>query len=240
MTLDIVLPCFNPTVGWETTVIDNYKQLCATLPEVEISIILVNDGANYGIENYMVKNLTNSIPLFIYLENNKNMGKGYTLRKGVEQAKGDYIIVTDIDFPYTNNSFINLFNELKNNNLDICLGVRSEAYYNNIPAQRTKLSKSLRLITKKLLKLPVDDTQCGLKGFNKIGKKVFLQTKTNSYLYDIEFIYLASRDNSIAIGSEVVLLKNETKIPNVKISLLFRELLNFSKLILSLKLKPKL
>ena len=57
-----------------------------------------------------------------------------------------------------------------------------------------------------LLRIPTDDTQCGLKGFNQVGREVFLSTTIQRYLFDLEFIFLAAQKN-LRIATEEVQLR---------------------------------
>ena len=58
------------------------------------------------------------------------------------------------------------------------------------------VSKILQRFIKILFpSLPVSDTQCGLKGMNEKGKNIFLQTKINRYLFDLEFILYSSKNH---------------------------------------------
>ena len=75
---------------------------------------------------------------------------------------------------------------------DVAVGVREEAYYAQIPPARRWVSRLLRRLIRHVLRLPVDDTQCGLKGFNETGRHLFLRT-TKRYLFDLEMLFMAAR-----------------------------------------------
>lgn len=227
-TLTIVLPCYNPSQGWESNVLEEYRLLKAALPLEHIQLIIMNDGST-------VKVSEESISLFategvVFIQRDVNYGKGFTLREGVQQALADKIIYTDIDFPYTHNSFLAVYNALKQ--ADVAIGVRSEAYYANMPKARVYISKTLRFFIRKFLSIPTDDTQCGLKGFNIKGKDVFLQTKINRYLFDLEFVFLSAR-TQLSIAQVPVELKSGIVLSKMRGFILLGEGMNFLRILFS-------
>src|SRR6185436_2991422 len=88
---------------------------------------------------------------------------------------------------------------ISGNQCDVGLGTRDENYYRNVPAARRFISYFLKSIIQITLKVPTSDTQAGLKGFNKKGKEIFLQTSINRYLFDLEFIWLAAKKKEARI-----------------------------------------
>ena len=99
----------------------------------------------------------------------------------------------------------------------------------SLPITRKIISKTLRFILKHLIRLPVSDTQCGLKGFNELGKQLLLETKINTYLFDLELVLL-SRKNKLKISAVHVFLKEGVIFTRMKASILIKEALNFFRL----------
>ncbi|MBK9190506.1 MAG: hypothetical protein IPM77_02840 [Crocinitomicaceae bacterium] len=83
---------------------------------------------------------------------------------------------------------------------------------------------------KTFLRLPTDDSQCGIKGFNKKGADVFLDTKIDRFLFDLEFIKLASK-RKLNVQIAEVELKPNIVFSKVSFKILFRESLNFLKVL---------
>lgn len=224
VSVDIVLPCYNPNDAWSIQLkgfhhfVNNRYQL---------NYILVNDGSNNGnIEDQINQLEKENIPInFVSYPLNK--GKGYALRQGVAKAKSEFVIYTDIDFPFTNESTFNLIEELVKQREDVVAGYRNEEYYQKkMSAFRKSLSKLFRFFLKTILKMKVSDTQCGLKGFNAKGKKNFLSTKINRYLFDFEFIYLSSKDKTVSIKALPVQLKDDVVFSKMKLKVLLQESFN--------------
>ncbi len=228
-SLDIILPAYNPLPGWEEIVIGRFQSLAKALPDLKIRLFVVNDGSQHINEPASMQLLKDSIPDFQWISYPQNRGKGYALRQGVLQSTSDHIIYTDIDWPYTEESMIGVINTLTSS-ADAVIGKRNENYYSQLPPARRRISKLLRSFNAKLLRLKVDDTQAGLKGFRKNLKDTFLSTTIDRYLFDLEFIYLISAKKEIkAIGYPIALRPGIT-FSKMNKTILFQEARNFLKI----------
>ena len=226
-TLSIILPCFNPPKAWEEIIVQEYQALCQNLFNEKIELIIINDGS----DEQKIKSkefITIKIPNMIWIDRKDNRGKGFSLRKGVVRAVAPKIIFTDIDFPYERDSFIKIYEALKEN--DIAIGIRSLDYYNNMPIARVWTSKILRWMIRTFLRIPTDDTQCGLKGFNQKGKEIFLATTIDRYLFDLEFIFLAAR-HKLSISKVEVQLREGVVLSKLNLSFILNEFSNFLKIV---------
>lgn len=227
--IDIVLPCYNPPKNWQKELLEFYYDVKFNF---NVKFILVNDGSvNSNFEAALPKLKELNIP-FEVISYAKNRGKGYALRKGVEFSTADYIVYTDIDFPFTNKSVIGVMSAVLNNTADVLAGTRSELYYQkNMSTFRKLLSKAFRFVLKRLLKMKISDTQCGLKAFNTFGRREFLNTKINRYLFDFEFIYTSSKREDLRILPVEAELKDNVVFSKMKLKILMQESLNLLKVI---------
>lgn len=224
--LSIVLPCYNPDKNWLANILIRYNEIVKHLNNYSIDIIIVNDGSSENIDAKLAQ-AKNNLPNCQIISYGVNKGKGYAIRKGVENADGDFIIYTDIDFPYTNESILEIINQLKNS--DIAIGVRGLSYYDNIPYHRALISKFLKLLIKNLLRIPTNDTQGGLKGMRKEVKQYFLKTEINRYLFDLEFICIAAKNN-LQISLIPVVLNETTVVRKMNLNVISKEAFNFFKI----------
>ena len=170
-------------------------------------VLLVNDGSVLEAKPEDFYFLKQVLPNFTCISYQENQGKGYALRRGIEETKHTFCIYTDVDFPYSIPSFIKLYEALVKEENDIVVGVRDENYYVQLARGRTYISKFVKLLNQIIWQLPVTDTQCGLKGFNRKGREIFLRTQINRYLFDLEFIFLAAKISRIRLGSVPVQLR---------------------------------
>jgi glycosyltransferase involved in cell wall biosynthesis len=222
--VDIVLPCFNPNTTWHRELISFYNYARRSYA---LNFIVVNDGSpGNKISEQLEELKRESIPVQ-YISYSKNKGKGFALRKGVAVSTADFVIYTDIDFPFTDQSTLDLIACLTGNTYDIVAGYRDGNYYQKkMSGFRRALSKAFRFFIGDLLKMPVTDTQCGLKGFNKRGREKFLATTINRYLFDFEFIYTACRDKSLRIYTIQARLKDNVVFSKMKVKILVQEAFN--------------
>lgn len=228
--LSIILPYYNPPTNWELHVLDAYQTLQRKLlfhPE----IIVVNDGSLIGQEKAL-DFLKNNIPNFKATGYEQNKGKGAALRHGVALAQGAKIIFTDIDFPYTTESCLSIWEALLT--YDIVIGIKDKTYYRHLPKARIWVSKFLRKMIGLFFRMPITDTQCGLKGFNQKGKTIFLDTTIDRYLCDLEFVYRSFRAKPpLKIASREVKLRDEVEFRKMNAKILISEFFNFLKIVRS-------
>ncbi|MGB0369601.1 MAG: glycosyltransferase family 2 protein [Flavobacteriales bacterium] len=231
-TLDIIVPCFNPRVGWEKLLIDAVLKLKQDLPASALnSIILVNDGSQSGVTDTVVERLLQEIPEAKLIEYPKNRGKGYAVRMGVKSSEADIQIYTDVDFPYVEESIVEFYSFLSSGQADVVVASRGNSYYDSLSTFRRILSKSLRWLNGLLFGLKIKDTQGGLKGFNAAGKEIFVQTRVNRYLFDLEFIQKLSKTQLVLKPIDVE-LKPDIVLPSPSLMVLLKELHNFIRLLI--------
>ena len=232
-TLDIIIPCFNPRNGWERIVSESVAIIKNGLPQdVLNSVIIVNDGSTIGLSQEAVEILISSTPEVKLIEYGNNKGKGYAVRVGVRSSEADLQIYTDVDFPYVNDSVVRFYDILSNNEAEVVVASRGDSYYDSLSLFRRILSKSLRSLNGLLFGLKIKDTQGGLKGFNANGRAVFLQTRVNRYLFDLEFIQKAS-NSGLKMKALDVMLKPDIILPSPSPTILLKELNNFVRLLFS-------
>lgn len=226
--IDVVVPCYNPLPKWEQNLVNCFLQLQNEC-KAQLNLIVVNDGSTLGVADANVEFIKKSLPRFTYHSYTKNKGKGYALRTGIKLSKADHCLVTDIDFPYTNQSMVNVVHSLLQHH-GLIIGHRKADYYQKVPFFRRSLSKAFRLSLKLFLKIEVNDTQCGLKAMGLQAKQLFLKTKVNGYLYDLEHITLIEK-NKIPVSRVTVELKDGIQFTNMKPKILIKEFTNFMKII---------
>ncbi len=199
---------------------------------VPIELILVKDGDDHHTGKEGVQHLAASIPNFKLIDYAANKGKGFAIRQGAVAATGSVIIYTDIDFPYSNESLYAIYTALNDEGYDVAVGIKNEDYYKLVPPARRAISKGLRMLIRVFLRMPVTDTQCGLKGFRKEIRPLFLQTTINRYLFDLEFVRNCFRHKpTVKLKAVPIQLKEGVHFRNMNYRILLPEMLNFIKLL---------
>jgi len=193
--LSIIIPSYQKG-KW---IINTIKSLLEYFPQAEI--IIINDGSKDDTKK--IKDIFGQ--KIVYLENEINKGKGYSLRRGFEKAKGKYLIFTDADLPFDVKHIDKVYQELKQKG-SIAIGHRDKFY--NDKFYKKLLRPFLYLILRILFGFKHRDTQCGLKGFvGEKGKKIFSLSVVNGFAMDIEILFLAKRldylVNEVIVQQEV-------------------------------------
>jgi glycosyltransferase involved in cell wall biosynthesis len=227
-TLTIVIPCYNPRPGWAQRIAANFLayRSASQLPKVHLT--LVNDGSTQQVSEADFQHLRQAIPNIKIVSYSKNGGKGHALREGVRHSQSDLYLFTDVDFPYTQASMLAVERALCERG-GVAVGHRDTAYYVNVPWFRKVLSQSFRWFIRKLLSLPVEDSQCGLKGFDNVGKAIFLETSIERFLFDLEFLVLAN--GKVKVYPVPVQLREGITFSTMGAKILWRESRNFLKIL---------
>lgn len=229
------MPCYNPLPGWEQALALRMREFRNLIQDLapDAGLVVVNDGStrHAGPENFAA--LQSALPSAIVVSYPANRGKGYALREGVRQTDADFYLVTDADFPYTLESMRSVVECLLKEG-GIAAGNRDTAYYAHVPMFRRWISKTLRWMMRHVLRQPISDSQCGLKGFDRSGKALFLKTSIDRFLFDLEFLMLAKERVKVtpvpvALRSGVVFSKVGWKVLTTEgqnfLTLLFRNAL---------------
>ena len=117
MKISVIIPVFNE----ENFILQTLKKVNEQKKNFELEIIVVDDKSNDGTLDKVKSNNT----LYDFLiENNKNQGKGAAIKKGLEKASGEAILIQDADFEYDPSDYQKLILAFKNFNADVILGSR--------------------------------------------------------------------------------------------------------------------
>jgi glycosyltransferase involved in cell wall biosynthesis len=117
MKLSIIIPCYN-----EAKTIDKIIQKILEGTYYEKEIIVIDDGSNDDTLEILKTKLFNKIDSLII--NDKNYGKGYSIRRGIEAATGEIIIIQDADLEYDPSEYKKLIEPIKNGIADVVYGSR--------------------------------------------------------------------------------------------------------------------
>ena len=228
--LNVIVPCYNPPVGWEAALAAQFIDFRAMLDNLveETNLIVVNDGSERNATENNFARIREMAPGTLVVSYAKNRGKGYALRQGIAASQADYHLVTDADFPYTLESMKQVVSVLCTKG-GIAAGNRDTVYYERVPLFRRGLSKTLRWMLRNVLRQPIGDSQCGLKAFDNAGKVVFLETSIDRFLFDLEFLMLA--DKRVPVTPVPVQLRNGVVFSKVGWRVLATESRNFLRLL---------
>lgn len=220
----IIIPVFNPPLHWGVSCFEHIVALQALYPKTKFVFVFVDDGSRKGVFRHIIKTLKNAKVSFNMYTHMKNFGKGRALRTGVEKVRDQvqYILCVDWDFPFGIFAIGSMLEKLRNGS-DVVIADRGKEYLKKIPLFRSLLTRLWRVFVIQFLGLHVKDTQGGLKGFRTSTAELFLQTQTDSFLHDLEFILLCER-NGKKVAITQVDLKGGVRLTGFSLATYLREL----------------
>ena len=168
--ITIIIPCYN-----EVKTIEIIVNKILKLNKYEFEIIIVDDYSIDGTREILKDKLSNKVSLIIY--NEKNYGKGYCIKKGIEQSNGNIILIQDADLEYDPQDYPKLINPIINNYADVVYGSRFIGGDEKrvLFFWHTVANKILTLISNIFSNLNLTDMECGYKCFrSEVLKKITL------------------------------------------------------------------
>ena len=117
MKVSIIIPCYN-----EQSTIKEIINKINSQSNIVKEIIVIDDFSNDKTREILEKDLKNNIHKIIL--NERNYGKGYSIKKGIESASGDCIIIQDADLEYDPTDYKKLLDPIINDVADVVYGSR--------------------------------------------------------------------------------------------------------------------
>ncbi len=121
-TLSVVIPVFNECKTIEKVFDKVYKNNLVT--EIIIVDDCSTDGSYEVIQGLFNRFSQNDRIKIAISKNNKNIGKGGSLRSGFQLATSDLIIIQDADLEYNPKDYLNLIQPIADNKADVVYGSR--------------------------------------------------------------------------------------------------------------------
>ncbi len=180
MKLSVLIPVYNE----EKTVAELLKRVISEKTPKEI--IVVDDGSTDGtlkrIQNYRSK--------FKVICNEENKGKGYSVRRGIEEATGDVLIIQDADLEYDPNDYQKLLKPIFEGKTSVVYGSRlKNLCFKFIGKNRTPLpfhylaNRFLSFFTNFLYGSNLTDMETCYK---MMTKEVYKELNLESFRFEIE------------------------------------------------------
>ncbi len=192
--LSIIIPAYNEEKRLGKTLETILDYLAGQKHSYEI--IIIDDGSADGTIETTRKLIENNNNIKI-IKNEKNMGKGYSVKRGMLEATGRYILFSDADLSTPVEETKKLLGALESG-FDVAIGSRSMKESEIIvhqPLYREIMGKLFNKFVKIFVMSEFIDTQCGFKLFRKdAAKKVFKQQILEGFSFDVEILYLSIRN----------------------------------------------
>jgi dolichyl-phosphate beta-glucosyltransferase len=189
----IVIPAYNEG-----------QRLGATLEKVlgyvrgqgwNAEVIVVNDGSRDNTAE-LVREFAKKNPLLRLVENPGNRGKGYAVRNGMLNARGEVVVFSDADLSSPIEEMPKLLAALAAG-ADIAIGsrwLRAELQTQRQSLHRQVFGRVFNLLLRIILGLRFKDTQCGFKAFTRRAvQTIFPLQRIERWGFDPEILFLARK-----------------------------------------------
>jgi dolichyl-phosphate beta-glucosyltransferase len=191
--ISVVIPAFNEEKRIEPTLAAIHDYFKRNAEQFEV--IVVDDGSSDKTAAIVsaVGAERGSIRL---LSGQGNRGKGFAVRRGILEASGDLILMSDSDLSTPIEEVEKFFPWIEQG-YDIVIGSRALKESDLIqrqPLYRQSMGKVFNLLVRTIVLGGFHDTQCGFKMFRSgPAKKIFASLKTEGFAFDVEAILRAKK-----------------------------------------------
>jgi dolichyl-phosphate beta-glucosyltransferase len=191
--LSIVVPAYNEEERLVLSLgkIGSYLDAAA----IDAEILVVDDGSKDRTAELATKALAGRRGRVV--ANGENRGKGYSVRHGVLEAHGRFVLVTDADLSTSIEDHAKLAAVMRDRDLDVVIGSRALPDSNVAIRQnwlRQTMGRSFNVIIRSLTGLPFRDTQCGFKLLDRERVKPLVEKMVvDGFAFDVELLFLCAR-----------------------------------------------
>lgn len=189
--LSVVIPAYNE----ERRIVPTIGAIAAHVSAMGMpwELIVSDDGSSDGTAA-AVRAL--GLANVVVLEPGFNTGKGGAVRRGVEAARGRYVLFSDADLSTPIEELDGMLQAIRADGYDVAIGSRSAsgAGESSRSGIRRLLSFVLRFLVRHVVRLGVRDSQCGFKLFtHESARRLFAAQTIRGFSFDLELLYLAHK-----------------------------------------------
>ncbi|MBZ0273911.1 glycosyltransferase family 2 protein [bacterium] len=190
--LSVVIPAYNEESRLPAT-LARLREYFASDGDVEV--IVVDDGSADDTRK-IAGDIAKDWPALRVVANDRNRGKGYTVRHGVQEAAGDVVLFYDADSSTPIEEYEKLRPHLEAG-ADVAIGSRSLPGSDvrvHQPWYRETMGRMFNLFVRLVAVRGIVDTQCGFKAFRlPAARAVFARQKLSGFSFDVELLFIARR-----------------------------------------------
>lgn len=159
---------------------------------LSVETIVVDDGSTDNTSEVALRRSEIRV-----LRNERNRGKGYSVRRGVLEARGELILFTDADLSAPIEETGKLLAALEASAADVAVGSRAlERKLIGVHQSwlRERGGRFFNWLVRRLTGLRILDTQCGFKLFRRATtRRAFELQRVEGFGFDPEILFLIHR-----------------------------------------------
>jgi dolichyl-phosphate beta-glucosyltransferase len=194
LDLSIVIPAFNEERRLPKT-LDSIESFLEA-GSLRAEIIVVDDGSSDATAR-LVTGFQERYSNLRMLSNGRNRGKGFSVRQGMLEARGEIALFTDADLSTPIEEADKLLSVLREQGYDGAIGSRAlDRSLINIhqSAVREHAGILFNYFVRRIMGIDFSDTQCGFKAFRtERARIIFEQQRMERFGFDPEILFLAKR-----------------------------------------------
>jgi glycosyltransferase involved in cell wall biosynthesis len=196
--LSIIIPAYNEEARLPRSLEKIRAYVAKRHPDAEV--IVVDDGSKDGTAG-LVETLRRDWPALRLVSNGENRGKGYSVKNGMLEARGQIALFTDADLSAPIEEADKLLAAL--DTADVAIGSRA-VDRRLIVVHQSRFRELAGIIFNRCVRLftglSFEDTQCGFKAFRAgPARVIFEQQRIERFGFDPEILFLAKRHGLRAV-----------------------------------------
>jgi glycosyltransferase involved in cell wall biosynthesis len=194
-SISIVIPAYNEEKRLPVTLqrITNYLKRGGW----KFSEVLVVDDGSRDATLRLAEKFAKRAPFVRVLRNPGNRGKGYSVRHGMLEAKGEWALFSDADLSSPIEELETLWKAAQEARAQVAIGSRAldrSLIGVHQPLFRESAGKLFNLAVRVITGLPFWDTQCGFKLFEtRAAREIFRRQSLERFGFDVEVLFIARK-----------------------------------------------
>jgi len=192
-SLSIVIPAYNEEQRLPATLEKVFAYLRGK-PFDPIEVLVVDDGSGDQTAG-VVRRIAAQQPQLRLLSNPGNRGKGYSVRHGMLEAKGEWVLFSDADLSAPIEELDKLLKGVDKAGAAVAIGSRAldrTLIGVHQSVFREYAGRFFNLLMRIITGLPFWDTQCGFKLFRAdAANTVFRRLQLERFGFDVEALFIA-------------------------------------------------
>lgn len=157
-------------------------------------ILVVDDGSRDGTGE-AARCVAAEDPRVRVFAHASNLGKGHALATGCAEARQDILVLLDADLEIPPEDVLPLVERMERTGADLAVGSKYHPEASlQWPLARRALSRLYHAVTAMLFRLPLRDTQTGLKALRRcVADALLPRLRCRRFAWDLELVLLAHR-----------------------------------------------